>query len=134
MIDPKYLRSDPEAVAANLARRGFHFDAAAYRDLDGRRRELQQRTQDLQNERNRRSKAIGAAKQRGEPIEPLKAQVSDLGEQLTAAENALAALQTDLEALHLGLPNLLDEQVPNGNDEADNRLLREWGGIPHMAF
>ena len=134
MIDPKLLRNDPEAVAANLARRGFEFDAAAYRELDERRRSLQLEAQELRNQRNERSKAIGQAKQRGEDIEPLKAEVADLGERLERAEQALGEVQERLEALHLELPNLLDEQVPDGADEADNAELRQWGGLPVMAF
>ncbi len=134
MIDPKLLRNDPEGVAANLARRGFEFDAAGYRALDARRRELQQETQTLQNQRNERSKEIGAAKKRGEDIEPLKAEVGRIGERLREAEQALSQLQEELDALHLGLPNLLDEQVPDGHDEADNLELRQWGGIPALSF
>lgn len=134
MLDPKVLRNDPEGVAANLARRGFSFDAAAYRRLDERRRSLQQETQELQNERNQRSKAIGAAKQRGEDIEPLKAEVGRIGERLAEAEQGLAAVQEELEEIHLGLPNLLDEQVPEGADESANAELRQWGGIPPFDF
>ncbi len=134
MIDPKLLRNDPEGVAANLARRGVEFDAAAYRELDERRRSLQLEAQELRNQRNERSKAIGQAKQRGEDIEPLKAEVAELGERLERAEQALGEVQERLEALHLELPNLLDEQVPDGADEADNAELRQWGGIPVVAF
>ncbi|MFP4130081.1 MAG: serine--tRNA ligase [Halorhodospira sp.] len=134
MIDPKLLRQDPEGVAANLARRGVEFDAAAYRELDARRRELQQRTQELQSERNRRSKEIGAAKRRGDDIEPLKAEVSDIGDRLSEAEQALTSVQEELEQWHLGLPNLLDEQVPDGEDETANAELRQWGGIPALDF
>ncbi|MFP4648927.1 MAG: serine--tRNA ligase [Halorhodospira sp.] len=134
MIDPKLLRNDPEGVAENLARRGAEFDPAGYRDLDARRRALQQETQELQNERNRRSKEIGAAKKRGEDIEPLKAEVSRIGDRLSEVEQALAQVQEELERLHLGLPNLLDEQVPDGEDEADNVELRQWGGIPALHF
>ncbi|MFP4146735.1 MAG: serine--tRNA ligase [Halorhodospira sp.] len=134
MIDPKLLRNDPEGVAENLARRGAEFDPAGYRDLDARRRALQQETQELQNERNRRSKEIGAAKKRGEDIEPLKAEVSRIGDRLSEVEQALGQVQEELERLHLGLPNLLDEQVPDGEDEADNVELRQWGGIPALDF
>ncbi|MBK1733935.1 serine--tRNA ligase [Halorhodospira abdelmalekii] len=134
MIDPKHLRNEPEAVAANLARRGYVFDVAAYRALEAQRRELQSVTQALQNERNQRSKAIGAAKQRGEAIEPLKVEVADLGDRLEQAQQRLTEVQQRLEAWQLELPNLLDERVPEGSDEADNLELRQWGGIPVFDF
>ncbi len=134
MIDPKLLRSDPDGVAANLARRGVELDVEHYRQLDARRRELQRETQELQSERNRRSKEIGAAKRRGEDIEPLKAQVSEISDRLSASEEALSEVQEQLDAIHMELPNLLDEQVPDGEDESDNAELRQWGGIPAFAF
>ena len=134
MIDPKLLRNDPEGVAANLARRGVVLDVEHYRSLEARRRELQQRTQELQNERNERSRAIGEAKKRGEDIEPLKAHVAEIGRQLDEAEGALREVREQLDEIHLGLPNLLDDQVPDGADDTANRELRQWGGIPAFDF
>ena len=134
MIDPKLLRQDPQQIAANLARRGFVFDAERYRGLEEKRRSLQARTQDLQNERNVRSKAIGAAKQRGEDIEPLKREVSRIGEELSEAEAILDKIQSGLVGIQLELPNLLHPEVPDGEGEADNPELRRWGGIPAFDF
>lgn len=134
MIDPKYLRNEPDMVAANLARRGYEFDADAYRELDEQRRQLQIETQDLQNERNRRSKLIGEAKGRGEDIAPLKAEVAELGERLEAAKRSLDEIQQRLDEWHLQLPNLLDDQVPDGDDEQSNREIRQWGGVPAFDF
>ncbi|BAU57520.1 serine--tRNA ligase [Halorhodospira halochloris] len=134
MIDPKHLRNDPEMVAANLARRGYQFDVAAYKDLEERRRQLQIETQELQNERNQRSKSIGKAKSQGEDIEPLKAQVTALGERLESCKSSLDEVQQQLEQWHLEMPNLLDEQVPDGEDESANREVRRWGGLPAFDF
>lgn len=134
MIDPKLLRSDPQAVAEQLARRGFEFDVAAFAALEERRKAVQVRTQELQNDRNTGSKGIGQAKAKGEDIQPLLAAVADLGEQLKAAEAELEDIQTHLRDVQLSMPNLPDADVPAGNDEADNQELSRWGELPSFDF
>lgn len=134
MLDSKRLRNEPEAVAAELARRGFEFDAGAYRQLDSQRKQLQGQTEALQAERNQRSKAIGAAKAAGEDIEPLKAEVAGLGDKLTQAKQALQDIREQLDEIHAGLPNLPHESVPEGADESDNVEIRRWGELPSFDF
>ena len=134
MLDPKLLRSDPEGVAQALARRGFQFDVAAYRQLEERRKQLQVHTQELQNLRNTRSKAIGKAKAAGEDIQPLLDEVASIGDELKAAEEELREVRQALRGLELQLPNLPDASVPDGADEADNREERRWGEIPEFDF
>ena len=96
MLDPKLLRTDLDSVAAQLARRGFTLNTVKLTELEARRKDLQVKTQDLQGERNSKSKSIGKAKAAGEDIQPLLAEVAGLGDQLTAAENELAVLQGEL--------------------------------------
>lgn len=127
MLDPRLLRNDPHAVATALAGRGFDFDADAYAALDEQRKALQTRTEELQAERNRRSKSIGQAKAAGEDIEPLKQAVAGLGEQLEAAKRELADIQTAQDDIRNGLPNLPFDDVPPGLSEADNVEMRRWG-------
>jgi seryl-tRNA synthetase len=127
MLDPKLLRSDLQAVADGLARRGFQLDTAAFEALEEQRKSLQIRTQQLQNDRNTRSKAIGKAKAQGEDIKPLLAEVGKLGDELKAAEAELSALQENLRELMAGVPNLLDADVPDGKSEEDNVVIRQWG-------
>ncbi len=127
MLDPKLLRSDLAGVRANLARRGFELDTERYARLEERRKALQVEADELRNRRNQDSKAIGQAKAAGEDIQPLLAEIADLGERLKAAEESLRDTQTELDDLLLGLPNLLDEAVPDGADETDNVELRRWG-------
>ncbi len=134
MIDPKLLRQSPDAVAANLARRGFTFDAAAYDVLDERRKALQVETESLQAERNASAKKIGQAKAQGADIAPLLAAVQDLGERLSEAERALKSAQADLSAIELGLPNLLADDVPDGADETANVEVRRWGTPREFDF
>ena len=134
MLDPKRLRTELDEVAQQLARRGFKLDVDAVRTLEGQRKALQTHTEDLQNQRNVSSKNIGQARARGEDIAPLMAEVSSLGEQLKTAEQDLAKVQADLEAVALGLPNILDASVPEGADENQNVEVRRWGEPKQFAF
>ena len=117
MIDPKLLRQAATDVAANLSRRGFVFDAAAYLALEERRKTLQVDAEQLRSERNSSAKSIGKAKAQGDNVEPLLAAIKDLGDRLDTADSALQAVQSDLQSIELGLPNLLQDDVPDGVKE-----------------
>lgn len=134
MLDPRLFRNELELVQQQLKRRGIDFDAAGYLALETRRKDIQVKTQDLQNERNTRSKLIGQAKAKGEDIQPLLDQVQDLGDQLKAAESELAEIQTQLNAIMESLPNILDESVPAGKSDADNLEVSRWGELPKFNF
>jgi len=134
MLDPKLLRTDIDAVAANLARRGYELDVAGFNTLEDRRKSLQVKVEELRNERNVKSKSIGQAKARGEDIQPLLDEVANLGSGLDEADAELKALQAELDALLMGIPNLLDDSVPDGASEDDNQQVRTWGDIPEFSF
>jgi seryl-tRNA synthetase len=134
MLDAKALRRDPHAIAQILAQRGHVFDADHYLALETQRRELQSQAEGLQQTRNERSKAIGQAKQQGQSVEALLSEVAELGDSLKAAEDALEAVQAELQAIHLALPNLPDDSVPAGKSEADNVEIRRWGEPAVLAF
>jgi seryl-tRNA synthetase len=127
MLDPKLLRTDLEAVKEALARRGFELDTAAIQSLEEARKTLQTQTQQLQNDRNTRSKSIGKAKAQGDDIQPLLAAVSQLGDELKQAESELTELQNEINIVSLGIPNLLDDTVPVGTDESANVVVLTWG-------
>jgi seryl-tRNA synthetase len=134
MIDPKLLRQSTADVAKNLSRRGFDFDVDAYLALEERRKSLQVDTENLRNERNSSSKNIGKAKAQGEDIAPLLAAVKDLGDKLEENEAALQSLLSELQSIELGLPNLLDDDVPDGRVEDDNVEVRRWGEPVEFDF
>ena len=127
MIDPKLLRSDPETVARNLARRGVVFEVAAWRALEERRKGAQLETDRLRAERNANAKAVGMAKGRGADASALLARGEQLTGELAAVERALTSVQAEIDGWQLALPNLLHESVPDGTSEADNREVRRWG-------
>lgn len=134
MLDTKIVRANPAAIAAQLAKKQVEFPVERFNALESQRREQQVLTENLQNERNTRSKSIGQAKAAGEDIQPLLQQVQHLGEQLDAAKAALAHTAAELDDLLLGLPNLPDESVPEGSSEDDNLEIRRWGTPPTFAF
>ena len=134
MIDPKLLRSDPEAVARNLARRGYTLDVGALRALEERRKAAQVESDRLRAERNANAKAVGMAKGRGEDAAALLARGESLTGELASAERQLTSVQEELEAWQLGLPNLLHESVPEGRSEAENREVRRWGEPRELGF
>ncbi|MGB5543589.1 MAG: serine--tRNA ligase [Gammaproteobacteria bacterium] len=134
MLDPKMLRTDLDAVVTNLARRGYALDAENFRTLDAQRKSLQIEADELRNRRNRESKEIGKAKAAGEDIQPLLSKVADLGEQLKKAEEALQSAQQEINQIAMEMPNLIDDSVPDGADESDNRELRRWGEQPTFDF
>ena len=127
MLDPGLLRGQLDDTAAQLARRGHVLDTAAIKALESDRKQLQTRTQELQAERNSRSRAIGQAKARGEEIQPLLDEVAGLGERLKQAEQGLEEIQARLGEIALGMPNLPDASVPEGRDESANVEQSRWG-------
>ena len=127
MLDPKLLRNELSEVAARLAVRNITLDQEQLSLLDAKRKDLQKQTEDLQATRNTRSKLIGQAKAKGEDIEPLLAETADLGKQLDAAKAELEKVQSSLDTIMLGLPNIVHDDVPPGKDESDNVEIRKVG-------
>lgn len=134
MLDPQLLRHDLPRVAAELARRGLELDTDRLESLEAERKTLQTATEDLQAERNRRSKEIGQAKGRGEDIQPLLSAVADLGDQLKSRHEELERVRAELDAFMLDLPNLPDSSVPQGTTEDNNEEMRRWGTPASFDF
>ncbi|WP_374424991.1 serine--tRNA ligase, partial [Chromobacterium sp.] len=127
MLDINLLRNDIEAVAARLAGRGYTLDTAAFNQLESDRKSLQTRMQELQAKRNASSKQIGVAKGKGEDVSAILAEVATLGDELKAAEQGFDAVQKQLDAWLMSIPNLPHESVPVGKDENDNVEVRRVG-------
>ena len=127
MLDPKLLRTDLENIALQLTRRGFTLDTKSLSALEEKRKIIQVNTQELQNQRNTRSKSIGQAKARGEDITPLLAEVSQLGEALEAAKVEQNQILDKINMIASSIPNLVDVSVPDGASEDDNVEIKTWG-------
>jgi seryl-tRNA synthetase len=134
MLDPKWLRAEPEKLAALLKKKNFALNIDEVNALDIKRRELQQETEKLQNERNVRSKSIGQAKASGQDIAPLLAEVAHLGDSLEENKKALQEVQDKFNDMLMRIPNVPQECVPAGKDEHDNLELRRWGTPREFDF
>ncbi|ELR65005.1 Seryl-tRNA synthetase [Photobacterium marinum] len=129
MLDSKLLRTELDATAEKLARRGFTLDVEQLRSLEEKRKSLQVKTEELQALRNSRSKSIGQAKAKGdhEEAERIMAEVGNLGSELDEAKKGLADIQAELDAITQSVPNVPHDSVPTGKDEDENVEISRWG-------
>lgn len=128
MIDQNLLRTNLEEVAQILKlKRNFNLDVARVTSLEEQRKALQVKAENLQAERNARSKNIGAAKARGEDISALLAEVDTMGNELDAAKVELDKVQAEIRELLLSIPNLPADEVPVGKDDSENLEVSRWG-------
>jgi len=127
MLDSQLFRQDLNALAEKLAAKGFQLPIERLSNLETERKSCQTKTQQLQSDRNNRSKAIGKAKASGQDISEIMASVADLGEQLKQSEERLEEIQRELQSILLTVPNLPHESVPIGKSEENNREERRWG-------
>ena len=134
MLDPKLLRSEFDVVAQHLSRRGLSLDKQQFFELEAKRKSLQVQTEELQGQRNTNSKLIGQAKSKGEDANEILAAMEKINQDLKSNESQLDSVQQELQSWMLELPNLPDESVPDGNNEADNLEVRKWGELPHFDF
>lgn len=134
MLDPRQVRDNPEAVAQLLLKKGYEFPNALFNELEQQRKQVQVETESLQNERNTRSKSIGQAKAQGQDIAPLLAEVGELGAKLDQSKERLNEIQSQLDAILLGTPNIPDSSVPEGASEDDNVEVRVWGTPASFNF
>lgn len=134
MLDPKLLRNELENTAKQLASRGFKLDIQQLAELETQRKAVQVKAQELQSERNSKSKNIGKAKAQGENIQPLLDEVADLGDKLKAAEDELNQVQLSIDDIVMGVPNIPHQSVPEGLSEEDNVEVRKWGEPTKLGF
>ena len=134
MLDIQTLRTGLENVAVRLATRGYALDSVRFEQLEGERKIIQTRTQELQAKRNTSSKQIGAAKAKGEDVSVIMAEVAGLGDELKQLETQLERIQQDLNAFLSVIPNTPHADVPVGKSEADNVEIRRVGAPPKFDF
>ncbi|MDC1449799.1 serine--tRNA ligase [Candidatus Thioglobus sp.] len=134
MLESKLLRGNIDFVVEQLKRRNFTFDVDEFNKLEDQRKVIQVQTQELQNLRNTKSKAIGQAKASGEDIKPLLDEVSSLGESLNGAKSELNALQFKIDEIAMAIPNIPHPSAPEGFSEDDNLEVLKWGEPKKFDF
>lgn len=134
MLDPQLIRNNLDQIKQALTKRAYTLDVDSLQTLDTRRKKIQVQTQELQSERNRRSKQIGKAKAAGEDIQALLDDVESLGDKLKACESELQTVQRELKDILSGIPNIPHETVPAGQTEDDNEENRRWGEPGRFDF
>jgi len=134
VLDPKLLRSDLPGVAAALARRGFVLDVDRFASLEEQRKGMQIEADGLRAERNANAKAVGMAKSKGQDVANLLSVGESLGAGLQGVEKRLEAIQAQITELQMGLPNILDDSVPDGSDESANVEVRRFGMPREFSF
>ncbi|OUR92479.1 serine--tRNA ligase [Gammaproteobacteria bacterium 42_54_T18] len=134
MLDPKLIRNQLDEIAEKLTVRGYTLDTTTLSELEDKRKALQVETQELQGQRNARSKSIGKAKAAGEDIAPLLEEVDAFGIKLTVCEEQLKAIQGQLSDVLMAIPNVPHSSVPSGQTEDDNVELRTWGTPREFGF
>lgn len=134
MLDPKLLRTDPAQLAQGLRRKRFELDIEILSSIDSARRELQQKTERLQNERNSLSRQIGKAKAAGEDVTDVMTEVAEINRQLEVCKQESEEIHSRFHQLMLGIPNLPDSSVPDGKNEDDNVVVTVWGSKPEFDF
>lgn len=134
MIDPKLIRGSIDKVAADLKKRGIEIDVVKFNQLEEQRKSLQVKMQDLQNERNVRSKEVGIAKASGKNVDDVLKSLKDLSDSLKAVEEQFNVVSAELDDFLARLPNITHESVPFGKSEEDNQVIRTWGKPKEFSF
>ena len=134
MLDPKLLRKDTAKVIQNLKRRGYVFDESLWNELEEKRKKLQGFTEEQQSELNDLSKAIGIGKKNSEDTSDIQNQATKLTTQIKELSAELESLLEEIDNFVLSIPNLIDEDVPDGADETENIEIRKEGKPRAFAF
>lgn len=134
MIDLNVLRENTDQVKKSLKNRGFELDVDFFQQLEQQRKDIQIKTQDIQQERNSLSKQIGILKAKGEDTEKIMQQVASISTRTKDYEIQLQDIQQQLNDFLLNIPNLPHKTVPIGPDEKANLLLKKIGDIPKFNF
>ena len=134
MLDPKMLRKDTAKVIQNLKRRGYVFDESLWNELEEKRKKLQGFTEEQQSELNDLSRAIGIGKKNSEDTSDIQNQATKLTTQIKELSAELESLLEEIDNFVLSIPNLIDEDVPDGADETENIEIRKEGKPRAFAF
>ena len=134
MHDIKFIRNNPEKFEKQMFRRGLNIDSSSILGIDKVIRKKQSEKQVIQEQRNNSSKEIGKLISEGKDVSELKQNISNLKSELTKIDQEIKNCSSELNDILKVLPNSLDDDVPDGDNENENKLIREWGTKPKFSF
>ncbi|SVB96147.1 uncharacterized protein METZ01_LOCUS249001, partial [marine metagenome] len=134
MLDQKKIRNSPEEISELLKRRNYTFNLSKWNSLDGKRKKIQIETEDLQSSLNNLSKQIGILKGEKKETKHLEKEAALTTKSIKKLSGELISIFEHIEDFLLDIPNLPDDDVPEGEDESQNKELRKWGRIPKFNF
>lgn len=134
MLDPHFVRENLEAVAEAMASRGESLSMEPFQEMDRRRRDLLGEVEELKRYRNESSRKIGGLMKAGEDAGPLREEMRQVGEKISAIEEELGGIEEDLREFMLRVPNIPHETTPPGKTEEDNPVVRSWGEPREFSF
>ncbi|HKZ71791.1 MAG TPA: serine--tRNA ligase, partial [Nitrospirota bacterium] len=134
MLDIGLIREETNRVLEGFRKRGATIDLSPLLKLDGERKVLLKRVEDLRCRRNKASEDIGRLKREGNPAEGLLTEMKGVSEEIKKLEGDIACIENEENDILLILPNLPHESVPSGISEKDNAEVRQWGEIPRFTF
>jgi seryl-tRNA synthetase len=136
MLDINRILQNPEELLQTMRKRGINVSdiESRIKDVSTKQKHLKHEAEVLRAERNKVSKDIGIMKSQGKDIAEISASMKGAGDRIKAIEDELAAQEESLLELNIGLPNILDESVPEGKSEEDNVEIKKWGTLPKFSF
>ena len=134
MHDIKFIRNNPEKFEKQMYRRGLNIDSSSILGIDKVIRKKQSEIQVIQEQRNNSSKEIGKLISEGKDVSELKKNISNLKSELTKIDQEIKNCSSELNDILKVLPNSLDDDVPDGENENENKLIKEWGTKPKFSF
>jgi len=134
MLDMNFLRDNLDVVVEKSAAKGVRFDSSRFVEVDETRRKLISRSEQLRSEKKRITKEIGLMKRQHQDTRQLEEQTTVFNQEISGIEKELVAVEEKFQEILLNIPNLIDDSVPIGRDESDNRVIREWGKKPKFDF
>lgn len=133
MLDIKLMRREPERVAKAVGRRGKEIDMKPFLEADEKHREVIAQIEELQSQRNAKSKEVGQRKRNGESADDLMAEVSAINEKIKALDETKTALEAQVREFVISIPNMPDDSIPDGGED-DYRVERNWGEPRQFDF
>jgi len=134
MLDPKIIRDEPERIKQMLKDRAVEFDLEKMLELNKKRKDMMQQSDELKQKRNQMSMKIATEKKASNDVSGLLQEMGHISKKLDDMENQRKIIEDDYHKLSFSIPNMIHDSVPKGADESFNKQVRTWGNVPKFDF